>query len=84
MLDWSVLADPWRAKSDLEEKRDKLRAVTYEGIENIVQNLPSECACFYNPERMADIIAYAFWHYYHFIGKRVERRLEKMLNIKFK
>jgi len=81
VLSSPILADPWRAKSGLESKRDLLREVMCSKFEEIAERIPEEAKRFGVSKKFVDVIPYELWHWYRGVGKRVKRRIEELLRL---
>jgi hypothetical protein len=75
ILNYPVLADPWRTKSGLESKSAKLREVMYSKFREIAE----EAKVLSRPESIINTMVYALYYWYRSVGKRVKRKLEKLI-----
>jgi len=79
ILNFPILAEPWRTKSGFESKSVILREVMYSKFREIAEKIPEEAKNFSIPESVINTMVYALWHWYHGVGKRVKRRLKKLI-----
>jgi len=82
VLSYPILADVWRAKSGLEAKRDMLRETLYSKTRELAEEIPEEAKGFTKPEKAVNEMVYFLWHWYAFIGRKVKRKIERLLEIK--
>lgn len=76
-----ILADVWRVKSGLESKRDRLREIMYSKMREIDRGIPEEVKNYTRPEGVINVMVYFLWDWYCGVGKKVRRRIEKLLEI---
>ena len=82
VLNSPVLRDVWRARSGLEFKRDKLREIIFSELQDIAQNIPNEAKCFTDLKKAVNTLVYFLYYWYVSVGKKVKRKLERLLDIK--